>query len=194
MKRNKGLQNLTECQTSAIVLPEPDDRFDKELVGWFALRGGVWSGTAAELLAAVRTRVDVSNGLWPQSPRTLYAHIESHQQIIRSLGVAVLLPYGFPRMISLRSCRDERPATEPLSDASGINETFSQDGPLAQSYVERDNPESVCESTAEALFAMLRTSTTPESSRPSTVAKLAAAPTLLWTSFKRAWMRHTSAM
>ena len=73
MKSNDGVQNLTEYQLSAIVLPfESDDRFDQELVGWFALHLGAWSGTAAELLAAVKTRVDVSNDLWPQSLRALY--------------------------------------------------------------------------------------------------------------------------
>ena len=172
------MQNLTEYQLSAIVLPESDDRFDQELVGWFALHLGAWSGTAAELLAAVKTRVDVSNDLWPQSPRALYAYMESHKQIFRSLGVAILMPYGYPRMISLRSCQDEEPASKPPSGASGINETFTQ-YLTAQSNADGDNPESVWENTAEALFAMLRKSDTPELTRPSAISKLAAAPTLL---------------
>ena len=116
-------QNLTEYQLSAIPLPEPDDRFDQELVEWFALHRGVWSGTAAELLAAVKTRVDVDNDLWPQSPRALYAHMESHGQILRSLGVDVLLRNGYPRMLSLRLCQDEKPAPKPPSGTSRIDRT-----------------------------------------------------------------------
>ena len=168
------------------MLPETDDRFDQELVGWFALHLGAWSGTAAELLAAVKTRVDDGNDLWPQSPRALYAYMESHRQIFRSLGVAILMPYGYPRMISLRSCQDEEPARKPPSGASGINETFTQ-YLTAQSNADGDNPERVWENTAEALFAMLRASATPESTKISTVAKLVADPTLVWAAFKRAW-------
>ncbi len=98
------------------VLPESDNRFDHELVGWFARHGGVWSGTAAELRAAVKTRVDVSNDWWPQSPRALYAHIESHRQILWSLGVDVSLHHGCPRMVSLRSCQDEKPARNAVEN------------------------------------------------------------------------------
>ena len=116
-------QNLTEHQLSAIVLPEYDDRFDQELVGWFTQHGGVWSGTAAELLAAVKTRASVGNDLWPQSARALYAHMESHMQILRSLGVDVLLRNGYPRIVSLRSYQDEKPARKPSSGTSGINRT-----------------------------------------------------------------------
>jgi len=193
MKSDDRVQNLTKYQLSAIVLPESDDRFDQELVGWFALHLGAWSGTAAELLAAVKTRVDDGSDLWPQSPRALYAYMESHRQIFRSLGVAILMPYGYPRMISLRSCQDEEPARKPPSGASGINETFTQ-YLTAQSNADGDNPERVWENTAEALFAMLRKADTPELTRPSTISKLAAAPTLLCTAFKRAWMRRTRAM
>jgi type II secretory pathway predicted ATPase ExeA len=99
------------------VLPESDNRFDDELVGWFARHGGVWSGTAAELRAAVKTRVDVSNVWWPQSPRALYAHIESHRQILSSLGVDVSLHHAYPRMVSLRSCQDEKPTRNPAGNA-----------------------------------------------------------------------------
>src|SRR5216683_6785970 len=104
------------------VLPESHDRFDHELVGWFARHGGVWSGTAAELRAAVKTRVDVSNDWWPLSPRALYAQIESHRQILWSLGVDVSLHHEYPRMVSLRSCQDEKPARNP-SRTPGINRT-----------------------------------------------------------------------
>ena len=150
-----GLQNLTEDQLSAMVPPEPHDRFDQELVGWFAQHGGVWSGTASELLAAVTTRVEIASNFWPRSTREIYAHLESHKQALRSLGVAVSLPRGFPRMISLRSCHDKEPARKPPAGASGINETFSQDISVAQLDADGDNSESVCDNTAEELFAML---------------------------------------
>jgi hypothetical protein len=51
----------------------------------------------------------------------LYSHIESHRGILRSLGVDALLHHGCPRMVSLRSCQDERPAGDSSSDISGIN-------------------------------------------------------------------------
>jgi len=114
-------QNVTTEQPSAIVLPQSDIRFDQELVGWFALRGGVWSGTAGELLAAVKTRVDVCSDLWPHSSRALYAHIESHMQILRSLGVEACLRHGNPRMISLRGCQNEKTPNKMPSANSGFN-------------------------------------------------------------------------
>src|SRR5437660_3223495 len=114
-------QNVTTEQPSAIVLPQSDMRFEQELVGWFALRGGVWSGTAGELLAAVKTRVEVCSDLWPHSSRALYAHIESHMQILRSLGVEACLRHGNPRMISLRGCQDDKAAGRPPSGAPGFN-------------------------------------------------------------------------
>jgi hypothetical protein len=114
-------QNVKTEQPSAIVLPESDIRFDQELVEWFALRGGIWSGTAGELLAAVKTRVEVCSDFWPHSSRALYAHIESHMQILRSLGVEVCLRHGNPRMISLRGCQDEKTARRPPSAAPGFN-------------------------------------------------------------------------
>jgi GAF domain len=107
-------KNLTEHQPSAVVLPESDVRFDQELAGWFALHRGVWSGTATELIAAVGT------DLWPQSPHALYAHIESHRQILRSLGVDVLPHHGYPRMVSLRSCQEERHTRKTSSAWPGI--------------------------------------------------------------------------
>ena len=55
----------------------------------------------------------------PQSPRALYAHIESHQQKLSSLGVAVALPNGYPRMISLRLRHHEKPAEKSSSDMGG---------------------------------------------------------------------------
>ena len=116
-------ENLTENQLNAIVPTESDNRCDQELVRWFALHGGVWSGTASELLAAVRTRVDVGNDLWPRSSRALYAHLESHKQMLRSMGVDVWLRQGYPRIVTLRSCLDEKPPTTPPSVPSGIKPT-----------------------------------------------------------------------
>jgi len=114
-------QNLMEPQLSALVLPASDHRFDQELMEWFALRGGPWSGTASELLAAIKSRAGVGNDSWPQSPLALYCHIESHRGILRSLGVDALLHSGYPRMVSLRSCQDERSAGESSSGIPGIN-------------------------------------------------------------------------
>ena len=114
-------QNVTTEQPSARVLPQSDIRFDQELVEWFALRGGGWSGTAGELLSAVKTRVDVCGDLWPHSSRALYAHIESHMQILRSLGVDACLRHGNPRMISLRGCQNEGTANKMPSANSGFN-------------------------------------------------------------------------
>jgi hypothetical protein len=90
-----------------MLLAQFDDSFDQDLVAWFAPRAGVWSGTAAELLTALRIGLDVRKRSWPQSPRALYAHLESHRQILRSLGVDVRLHEGSPRMLSLRSCHAE---------------------------------------------------------------------------------------
>ena len=118
-------QNLTEHQLNSMVLAESDVRFGQELAGWFALHGGVWSGTASELLAAVRARIDVRNDVWPLSSRVLYAHIESHMQILRSLGVDVWLRPGNPRMISLRWCQENEPAGKPPSASPAINRTTS---------------------------------------------------------------------
>jgi hypothetical protein len=113
-------QNLTQHPLSAIELPESDDRFDQELARWFALHRGGWSGTAAELLAAVKARVDVCNESCLQSPRALYAHIESHMQILRSLGIDIWMGHGYPRMISLRQRQDEKPTRKPSSGSSEI--------------------------------------------------------------------------
>jgi hypothetical protein len=124
---------------SEIFPLESDGRVDQDLVGWFAQRQGAWCGTVTELLAAVKTKVDVSSDWWPQSPVALYAHIESHRQILWSLGVAVLLPDGSPRMISLRSC------------------------PAPASFdAEKDDGEGVCENTKAMLFDILRKYGSPD--------------------------------
>ena len=118
-----GPEKLTERRQSAMVLPESGDRFDQELAGWFALHGGDWRGTAAELSAAVKIRAGVGNDFWPQSPRALYAQIESRCLQLRSLGVDVRLHPGYPRMLSLRSC--EQTAKKPPLGTFGINRTFN---------------------------------------------------------------------
>ena len=89
------------------MLPKSDDRFDQKLAGWFSLRRGAWYGTAAQLLASVGKRSDSDDALWPQSPRALYAHLESHKRMLQSLGVDVSVLHGVPRMVSLRSCQNE---------------------------------------------------------------------------------------
>jgi hypothetical protein len=110
------------------MLPQSHDRFDLELAGWFSLRGGAWSGTGAELLASVRTRSDVDSSLWPQSPRELYAHLEIHRELLRSLGLDVLLHQGVPRMVSLRSCQKEQPPIQPPPDTFDLDRT--SDAPI----------------------------------------------------------------
>ena len=96
-----------------MVMAASEDYFDQELARWFAQHGRPWSGTASELLTILRANCQAgdnsSPGLWPQSFRALYSHVESHGQRLRSLGVTVVLHPGPPRMISLRSCLDQNP-------------------------------------------------------------------------------------
>jgi hypothetical protein len=99
---------------------EFEDSFDQQLVAWLARRRSVWSGTAAELLTAVRTGLDVSEGSWPESPSTLYGYLESRRQLLRSLGVDVVLRQGPPRMLSLRLCQAEE-AVQETPTPHGIN-------------------------------------------------------------------------
>ena len=105
--------------------PASNDRIDRELARWIALREGTWSGTATELLAAVRTSVHGDDDWWPQSARALYTHIESHKQILRRLGVDVRLHRGFPRVVSLRRCQEEPIDRIPPSGTSGVNHISS---------------------------------------------------------------------
>src|SRR5205807_428859 len=79
---------------------------------------------------AVKTRVDVCSDLWPHSSRALYAHIESHMQILRSLGVEACLRHGNPRMISLRGCQVETTARKPPSVTPAFNRITS-DPPIS---------------------------------------------------------------
>jgi general secretion pathway protein A len=183
------------------VLPESDNRFDHELVGWFAQHGGVWSGTAAELRAAIKTGVDVSNDWWPLSPRELYAHIESHRQILWSWGIDVSLYHGFPGMVSLRSCQDEKPARNRASGTSGIKHTFDSPTTLrlhadGQKTSPADSGEVspvVSETFSQDIpnaETSLRKSAIPESTALGSLAsKLTTASTLLWLAFNKACMR-----
>ena len=102
------------------MLLQSDDRFDQELARWFSSRGGAWSGTAAELLASVRTRSDAGSSLWPESPRGLYEHLKSHRLILQSFGLDVELREGVPRMVSLRSCQDEPTLRQSPVETSAI--------------------------------------------------------------------------
>lgn len=103
------------------MLPEFDDSFDRELAEWFALRKGVWSGTAAELLAAVQGRADAGKASWSQSAHNLYAHLESRRHILRSLGVEARLQQGPPRLLSLRHWPVEISAKKPPATASAFH-------------------------------------------------------------------------
>ena len=84
------------------------DLFDQQLVNWFALHGGPWSGTASELLVAMRSGAENWHDSQPDSPRALYSHIETHRQALLALGVDASLHRRHPRMISLRSIHGQR--------------------------------------------------------------------------------------
>jgi general secretion pathway protein A len=101
--------NLAEQQLMAIAPLGARDRFVQELVAWFALCGGGWTGTAAELLKAIKARVGIGDDLWTDHLSALYTHIESQWQTFRSLGVNVSVHDSCPRMVSLRSCQAENP-------------------------------------------------------------------------------------
>src|SRR5882724_3631463 len=175
------------------VISEPVDRFDRKLGEWFSLHRGVWCGTAAELLAALKLGADAGGDWWPQSSSALYDHIESHRQSLRTLGLAVSQPSGHPRMISIRACHDEQPGRDAPSDVPPISETVMQESPADQSDAGASTSENVCDNTADALIAMLRTSAALESTTPSTMSKLAAGPAHLRSAF-RAWTRRPRAM
>jgi hypothetical protein len=103
------------------VLPESLDRFDQALAGWFARHRGTWSGTATELIAAVKSGADAGSDLWPQSGRAFFSHLESHRQTLRSLGVDVSPHAGCLRMVSLRPCQEEKPVRTTPSRPLAIN-------------------------------------------------------------------------
>jgi hypothetical protein len=147
------------------MLPESDCRFDRELVEWFSRRRGAWSGTATALLASLRTSTGAGSSLSPQSPVELYTHLQSHRQILQSLGVDVMLHNGVPRMVSLRSSQDEpqRKAPSNTSDydrnsgsvpssvtASKVCSPDSANAVLGGSkFVDRDTPPAKSDSPAK---------------------------------------------
>jgi GAF domain-containing protein len=90
------------------MLATSTDLFDQQLVNWFALHGGPWSGTASELLAAIRSGAENGHDSQPDSPRALYSHIETHRRALLALGVDASLHRRHPRMISLRSIHGQR--------------------------------------------------------------------------------------
>lgn len=188
MNNNDGPQKVTPAQSSANTVSDSSDRLDQELAKWFVLHGGLWSGTASELIATFKAGSDASNSLGPQSSRELYSHIESHKDKLRSLGIAVSLPFGYPRMISLSACVDEsaeKPLSGASSEAGSVSEEIRTDQLASPGGIAKTP-----ENAAEALMAMLKTVSSPESGRSTTISKLAAAPTQLRSAFKKAWTKR----
>ncbi len=131
-------------------MPEFDDSFDRKLVEWFAPRKGVWSGTATELLAAVRSGSDTGSLARAQPARTLYAHLESHRHILRSGGIDVRLHQDTPRILSLRHCAVEMPTKKPPATASAFHHPL--DSPVS-SIPLVDNAQAVPAASEEAKSA-----------------------------------------
>jgi hypothetical protein len=95
-----------------LTMAESASPFDLEFAKWFSHRGGAWSGTASELLVSLNTSVHADR----ESPMTfvgLYDHLQSHRQILRLLGVDVILRNGVPRTILLRSPQEQPQRTDP---------------------------------------------------------------------------------
>jgi hypothetical protein len=133
-----------------MVSPASSVRLDQELARWFAVHGGPWSGTASELLAAAKTSAGVEKDLWPQSWRALYPHLESRRQVLHSLGVDVMLCQGYPRMVTLRSCHDKKPASTPSSVISGINPTSDPPVSVPSLIDQKTSPANSCEVNSAA--------------------------------------------
>ena len=186
-------QDPKEFKLAAMDRPESDDRFDQELAEWLPLHGEIWSGTADELVTAVRSRVNVTSSSWLQSPRELFKRIESHEQVLRSLGVAVSLPPAYPRRIALQSCSVEEAAKVP-SDASVVNAASSQQASTTQPDAKQSQPQNAGDGAAETFYAMLKAFPVPASGKPSTLSKLAAAPAHLRTVVKKAWLKRAGGM
>ena len=111
------------------MLLESDDRVDRAIAEWFTRNRGIWRGTATELIAALKTEADGACDLYSQPAGALYAHLQSHQQTLRSLGVDVLLLAGFPRMVSLQPCQKDEHAKSSPSDASASKDISDQPKP-----------------------------------------------------------------
>jgi GAF domain-containing protein len=114
-------QDVRQHRLNAQVLTESDDRFDLALARWFARHQGGWSGTASELIAAIKSSADAGNDLWSQPAGALRAHLESHRESLHDLGVDVLPHPGFPRLLCLRSCQEEKASGNPPSDKRATN-------------------------------------------------------------------------
>jgi hypothetical protein len=151
------------------LLLESDDRVDRAIAEWFTLHRGTWRGTATELIAALKTGADGACDSYSQPAGALYAHLQSHQQTLRSLGVDVLLLAGFPRMVSLRPCqKDERAKSSP-SDASASKDFSDQPKPsppdageaaghmVNDKHADGDGSEDhVFENSADVLFGIVQ--------------------------------------
>jgi len=158
------------------VLPESVDRFDLALAEWFDRHQGAWSGTATELIAALKNGADAGTDLWPQHGRAFFSQLESHKRTLRSLGVDVSHHAGFPRMISLRSCQGEKPkklssGTRAINCASDSHPVAGQQNSInavsdgvspadnvadARKHANEGNSaRRIFENTAEALFCVI---------------------------------------
>jgi len=168
--------------------PASSVRFDQELARWFAAHGGPWSGTASELLAAAKTSAGVGNDLWPQSGRALFAHLESHQQILHSLGVDVMLRQGYPRMVTLRSCHDKKPARTPSPVISG-NPTSDPLVSVPSLIDQKTSPANSCEVNPAATETVGQNMATAKSDFAGRFVS-----GKFWLAFKRAWIRCVRVM
>lgn len=187
---NADPERLTEREPDSRLASESAHPVDQILVEWFGERG-VWSGTAAELLVALKATVDGTCEWWPSSSKALLGHIESRKEKLRSLGLDVLPPKGYPRMISIRASQHEQPGgTPPLSATAN-----GQESPIDPSDASTPISESDSENRSEILIAMLRTLAASESPPPpSTISRLAAAPANLRTALKKAWTKRQRAV
>jgi len=187
---NHDPTNLTESQPEPQPVSASVDRFDTHLVEWFAKRS-VWSGTASELLAALKSAPAVGCNWLPESSSALVSWVESHQQDLRSLGLDVLPPSGYPRMMVIRACQVEGTRTDLPSERMPHLE-IKED---AAKFPDANSPnsENVNADASDNLIAMLRTLAASESTPPSTMSKLAAAPAHLRTAFKKAWTKRQRA-
>jgi GAF domain len=161
---------LTGRHHSLTVTPESGDRLDQELAEWVALHGGVWRGTATELITAVRIATGVANNFWPQSPGTLYTQLESRKVQLRSLGVDIRLNGGHPRTLSLQLCDRHARKTPTSADvlvrthkptAKSVRRTIPNNNPgSAKRFADSNRADgegfngSVFENTGEALLAI----------------------------------------
>jgi hypothetical protein len=114
-------QDLQQHRLDAQVLTQSDDRFDQALARWFARHQGGWSGTASELITAIKSCDDAGSELWSQPARALYAHLASHRGSLHVLGVDVLPHPGFPRLLCLRNCQEGKPSGNPPSGKRAAN-------------------------------------------------------------------------